>query len=247
MPIFETRSFPPPSLVGVPIEYIIDQLHKLAPGYWDHPETADCTIIVPVPHYKPRLHHHEPEPLASPVPTYDATGRRATEPCINIMPRLTMNLHTDYLLAHSTFLRTILSDASPIDLINPSPSLTSASLRTPSGNYTIPPDRLPRLMPSSTARHPVLYVPVPDPSSVHLLIHWMYFGDTTLIRDALRRRVIHWEGIARNVEYLGLPSDIKVFLGSGMGFRRAIGLTLRTRAPVIPTPTLSVVAMTIAK
>lgn len=41
----------------------------------------------------------------------------------------------------------------------------------------------------------------------------MYFGDTTLIRNALRRRVIYWEGIARNVEYLGLPSDIKVFLG----------------------------------
>ncbi len=44
MPAFEPRSFPPPSLAGVPVEYIIEQLHTLAPGYWNHPETADCTL-----------------------------------------------------------------------------------------------------------------------------------------------------------------------------------------------------------
>lgn len=41
----------------------------------------------------------------------------------------------------------------------------------------------------------------------------MYFGQTALMEDCLNRGVVHWEGIARNVEYLGLPTDIKVFLG----------------------------------
>lgn len=44
MPSFEPRAFPPPSLTGVPIEYIIGQLHNFATQYWDKPETADCTI-----------------------------------------------------------------------------------------------------------------------------------------------------------------------------------------------------------
>lgn len=42
--LFTPRAFPPPSLTGVPVEYIIDQLHNLAPHYWDKPDTADCTI-----------------------------------------------------------------------------------------------------------------------------------------------------------------------------------------------------------
>lgn len=44
MPSFEPRAFPPPSLTGVPIEYIVGQLHNFAAQYWDKPETADCTI-----------------------------------------------------------------------------------------------------------------------------------------------------------------------------------------------------------
>jgi hypothetical protein len=44
MPSFEPRTFPPPSLTGVPIEYIVGQLHNFATQYWDKPETADCTI-----------------------------------------------------------------------------------------------------------------------------------------------------------------------------------------------------------
>ena len=41
---FVPRPFPPPSLANVPVEYIIDQLHNLAPHYWSKPETADCSI-----------------------------------------------------------------------------------------------------------------------------------------------------------------------------------------------------------
>ena len=41
----------------------------------------------------------------------------------------------------------------------------------------------------------------------------MYFGNMSALEDALQRRVIHWDGLARNVEYLGMPEEIKRFLG----------------------------------
>ena len=41
---FVPRPFPPPALADVPLEYIIDQLRRLAPHYWSRPETSDCTI-----------------------------------------------------------------------------------------------------------------------------------------------------------------------------------------------------------
>lgn len=42
----------------------------------------------------------------------------------------------------------------------------------------------------------------------------MYFGDFTFIQECLHQGSIQWEGIARNVEYLGLSADIKIFLGN---------------------------------
>ena len=39
----------------------------------------------------------------------------------------------------------------------------------------------------------------------------------TYIEDCLARGSITWEGIVRNVEYLGLREDIKVFLGRWWG------------------------------
>jgi hypothetical protein len=41
---FVPRPFPPPALTGVPLEYIVDSLRKLAPRYWNNTETADCSI-----------------------------------------------------------------------------------------------------------------------------------------------------------------------------------------------------------
>ena len=41
----------------------------------------------------------------------------------------------------------------------------------------------------------------------------MYFGDTTALDNALQRRVIRWDGLAQNVEYLGMPEELKRYLG----------------------------------
>ncbi|KAG2147266.1 hypothetical protein BD769DRAFT_726004 [Suillus cothurnatus] len=208
---FAPRPFPPPSLTDVPHEYIIDQLRTLASHYWDRPQTADCTIIVPVPHHRPRPAHDSPvtssdsSPESLPRVQVD-TGRRASEPTIHAVPRIKLRLHMDYLCSHSTLLRGLFSGASPNDLIHAG---TTQPRHPP---LHVPESRLPCLLPSPPS-HPTLFLPVPDPSSIHLIFHWMYFGQTALMEDYLNRGVVHWEGIARNVEYLGLPTDIKVFLG----------------------------------
>lgn len=143
-------------------------------------------------------------------------------------------LHMDYLSAHSTLLRGLFSGASPLDLI---PSTASSPQTTPRGSFfhlPIRPDRyptspkpsaarglpiaplLPRLLPSSPSC-PTIYLPVPDPSSLRLLIHYMYFGSTTYIEDALDEGTVTWEGLARNVEFLGMGTEIKVCLGGWYG------------------------------
>ncbi|PPQ98829.1 hypothetical protein CVT24_003383 [Panaeolus cyanescens] len=213
MPSFDQRPFPPPALEHVPIEYITRQLHDLANDFWDKPETADCTIIVPFPHANGRP--EVPGLAAASIiePTYSyatnfegvTAGRRATQPPLNAVPRMSLPLHMDYLSAHSSFLRGLFSGAIALDLM--------FSSTPPKSTNGVPPDRLPRLMPCSPD-HPIVLLPVPDPTSLYLLIHWMYFGDFTLIQQCLLNGSIQWEGIARNVEYLGLNADIKIFLGN---------------------------------
>ncbi|KAH9050626.1 hypothetical protein EDB84DRAFT_1448044 [Lactarius hengduanensis] len=216
---FVPRPFPPPSLTGVPLEYIIDSLRKLAPRYWNNTETADCSIVYPlgnrpsgfptrdlgvsnVPRTEVLPNPHDPSGI----------GRRLTAPSLNSEGvRVLMKLHIDYLSAQSTLLRALFSGSSPLDLIHP----TTQPVPDIAGRSSISASlgsRLPRLLPSSSD-HPIVYLPVPDASSFPYLVTWMYFGDTSALEDALQRRVIHWDGLARNVEYLGMPEEIKRFLG----------------------------------
>lgn len=116
----------------------------------------------------------------------------------------------DFLSAHSSYLRGLFSGACPLDLMYTA-SLPSTTSHPLFANTPIPANRLPRLMPCSPD-HPIIFLPIPDPTSFHLLTHWMYFGDTSYIADCLCKGIIQWEGIARNVEYLGLSPEIKLFL-----------------------------------
>ncbi|KAF8891185.1 hypothetical protein BD779DRAFT_1670834 [Infundibulicybe gibba] len=209
---FIPRPFPPPSLAGVPAEYIIEQLHNLAPHYWDKSQTADCTIIIPVPHPHGRSLHSVPshfplESLPSVSSTHDKAGlnRRATEPITNAIPRIKFKLHMDYLSAHSSYLRGLFSGASPIDLLHSPctkhPRVNSMSLPTAFLVYF-------PLLPS------ILF------STFQYRIHHHSTSSCTgcTLAHLPHRRLPSsgnhpMGGIARNVEYLGLPNDIKVFLG----------------------------------
>ncbi|KAH9981152.1 hypothetical protein BGW80DRAFT_1247926 [Lactifluus volemus] len=219
---FVPRPFPPPSLVGVPHEYIVDSLRRLAPQYWNDTETTDCSIVYPVDNYPSGVIAHgqsAPTLNAEVLPnSHDPSslGRRLTAPNLNREPmRVLMKLHIDYLSAQSTLLRALFSGSSPLDLIQPAAQLApqgAGPSSRPSISASVA-SRLPRLLPS-TADHPIVYLPIPDASSFPYLVTWMYFGETNGIEDALQRHVIRWDGLARNVEYLGMPEEIKRFLGS---------------------------------
>ncbi len=45
----------------------------------------------------------------------------------------------------------------------------------------------------------------------------MYFGKTTYLQECLNSGAIRWEGLVRNVEFLGMRTEIKVFLGRWYG------------------------------
>jgi len=122
-----------------------------------------------------------------------------------------MKLHIDYLSAQSTLLRALFSGSSPLDLIHPAAQPAPQVAARPSISASVA-SRLPRLLPSAPD-HPIVYLPIPDPSSLPHLVTWMYFGDNGALEDALQRHVIRWDGLARNVEYLGMPEELKRFLG----------------------------------
>ncbi|KAI0078116.1 hypothetical protein K474DRAFT_1674297 [Panus rudis PR-1116 ss-1] len=231
MPTFVPRPFPPPALANVPVEYIVDQLHSLAPNYWSKPETADCTIIVPLPTLKQSGTEQVSRPSSKTSDSFPMlVDQRESSSSPRHASRMVMKLHMDYLSSQSKLLRGIFSGASPIELCQEQsgastpmphsfarhhchPAQEACSTHTPRN----PPfTGLPRILPSSSS-HPVLLLPVPDPSSLRLLIHYIYFGSTVYLEEALDNGEINWEGLARNVEFLGMGVEIKVFLGRWYG------------------------------
>lgn len=124
-----------------------------------------------------------------------------------------LQLHVDYLSTHSSYIRALLNGTNPLDLVRTSTTMDTSNGSRSDYRYSVPANRLPRLLPGPP-NHPTLYLPVPDPSSFRLIAHWMYFGSTTLIEECLYKKVVHWEGLARNVEYLGVSSELKLFLRS---------------------------------
>ena len=124
----------------------------------------------------------------------------------------------DYLCAHSALFRGLLSGASAFDLaVDASTARPGSPMSAPSPalsrQSSVSSLRLPAILPSSTPTHPVVHLPIPDPASFHHLVHYIYFGSTSFIEDALEKGDLTWEGLARNVEYLQMGTEIKQFLG----------------------------------
>ncbi|KAG9033415.1 hypothetical protein FRB95_014863 [Tulasnella sp. JGI-2019a] len=112
--------------------------------------------------------------------------------------------------------------------ISPSPSSAPPN-PFPHSFFRFSPHRYPRVIqpPSATpaptatapgappAPHvgPTIILPVPDPASFPILIHYMYHGSMDPIERSLKDGTVTWEGLVRNVEYLGLREEVKRFLG----------------------------------
>jgi len=44
-------------------------------------------------------------------------------------------------------------------------------------------------------------------------VHYIYYGTFTYIEECLHRGIVTWEGLIRNVEYLGMRMELKACLG----------------------------------
>ncbi|EJD02230.1 uncharacterized protein FOMMEDRAFT_109473 [Fomitiporia mediterranea MF3/22] len=218
-----TRPFPPPALVGVPLPYILEQLHNLAVTYWDKPQTADCTIIVPI---VPQRHfaRNSTDCSSNNIFGPSGSGRLATEPVppMTRPTRMTSKLHLDYLLAQSSLFRDLFSGRPLSESMAPtcpdSPNTPPALPRV-----ALPPHRRPHIMPSVPS-HPIVYLPLPDPSSFPHLVHFMYFGTFEVLESALDAGTVQWADVVRNVEYLGMRSRVKAFLGRWYSQRMGPGV-----------------------
>ncbi|KAG8715727.1 hypothetical protein FRC08_010232 [Ceratobasidium sp. 394] len=197
----------PDALSHIPIEYIIDRLRTMAPYYWHRPETTNCTIIVPTESLRmfSRVANGHTSVAGTSVngPPSIRDSRRSSAPTAGSRQPIRVRLHQDYLTAQSALFRNLFSH-SAITHLDPAqsgsrPLFTFSSLRHP--RMTGP------------AHNPTVLLPVPDHASFALLVHYLYFGDTRTIEQALRTGTVTWEGCVRNVEYLGLRDEIKRFLG----------------------------------
>lgn len=117
-------------------------------------------------------------------------------------------LHLDYLLAQSSLFRDLFSGRVDDNGRPESPNTPPAVPRS-----MLPPHRQPCIMPQSTPSHPIIHLPLPDPSSFPHLVHFMYFGTFDALKSALDSGVVQWADVVRNVEYLGMRSRVKAFLG----------------------------------
>lgn len=131
----------------------------------------------------------------------------------------------DYLSSQSSLLRALFGGASALDLM----SSAAASSSSPEARSLRQPNNIPYTLPCPPD-HPIIFLPLPDPSSFQLLVHWMYFGSTKPIEKALNSGAITWDGLARNVEYLDIRDDLRVFLGRWYGKWRLHGLA---RSPLL--------------
>lgn len=210
----------------IPVQYIVDQLHRLGPFYWHKPETTDCTIQVPIDQRRlSRAPNFDfPGGLNTGVLNANLDVRRGSAPVssqTNPTPRsfTTLKLHQFYLTSQSSLLRALFSGSSAIGLVS-AQSSSAAGHRTINvqgiGRRDSTPSlaRIPRLLPSS-AHHPTLYLPLPDPASFPHIVHYLYFGSPAFIEEALSLGRIRWDGVVRNVEYLGLFEE-----EAGTGIRR---------------------------
>ncbi|KAJ1309169.1 hypothetical protein OPQ81_004840 [Rhizoctonia solani] len=206
-PISPTTGLPD-ALAHIPIDYVIDRLRSMAPYYWHRPETTNCTIIVPTESLRmfsrvANGHSAVAGTSSAGPPGAIRDARRSSAPNAGARQPIRVRLHQDYLTAQSALFRNLFSH-STITHLDPAsagnrPLFTFSSLRQP--RMTGP------------AHNPTVLLPVPDHASFALLVHYLYFGDTRTIENALRTGTVTWEGCVRNVEYLGLRDEIKRFLG----------------------------------
>ncbi|ADV23651.1 hypothetical protein I305_01638 [Cryptococcus gattii E566] len=138
----------------------------------------------------------------------DVSGRRGSLPAHNQLEQcLVFPLHKDYLTTQSTLFYNLIRSATA--------HVTTPTQRDQYGRlvWQSPVYRGAKVLPTKHGRQRVLYVPLPDPSSFGVLLHWLYWHDVSHFNHCLSRGFATWQGVIRNIEYLGLDSEIKLLAG----------------------------------
>ncbi|KAK8854496.1 hypothetical protein IAR55_003234 [Kwoniella newhampshirensis] len=120
---------------------------------------------------------------------------------------LSFPAHRDYLTPQSTMFHTLLN--------SPAGRSRGPIPRDAEGRlvWDTPIIKGAKVMPTQPGQPKALYVPLPDPDSFLVCLHWMYWHDRDYINHCLSSSTITWQGFVRNIDYLGLDEDIKRITG----------------------------------
>ncbi|WVW85233.1 hypothetical protein I302_107271 [Kwoniella bestiolae CBS 10118] len=155
----------------------------------------------------------KPDVLSSSVTTMEGnrniTGsRRGSLPGGNQLEQcLVFPLHKDYLTTQSVLFRTLLNSQAA-HLPNPPPRDQEGRLI-----FQSPVIRGAKVLPTKSDRPKALYVPLPDPASFGVILHWLYWHDADHFNHCLSKGLVTWQGVIRNIEYLSLDNEIKLLAG----------------------------------
>lgn len=162
----------------------------------------NAATVVPDQSQTPKSDGGQRSAATSPHPGPGTPTRRYPQPTDSIkqdeggsskVPAMSYAVHRDYLIPQSSLLRTVLCDGLP----KGSPELKGC-----------------QVLPFSSLHGPrPIWVPVPDPESFAVLVHWMYWGDVAAVESALNSGTINWRGMVANIEYLGLDDRTKRVVG----------------------------------
>ncbi|WVQ79763.1 hypothetical protein IAT38_001863 [Cryptococcus sp. DSM 104549] len=139
----------------------------------------------------------------------DVSGRRGSMPggYNHLEQCIVFPLHRDYLTTQSTLFRALFSSPSA-HMATPTPRDKNGRLLWQSPVY-----RGARLLPTKAERAKAVYVPLPDPASFGVILHWLYWHDANHFNHCLSKGLVTWQGVIRNIEYLGLDHEIKYLAG----------------------------------
>ncbi|WVN86115.1 uncharacterized protein L203_101276 [Cryptococcus depauperatus CBS 7841] len=139
---------------------------------------------------------------------WSKTGRRGSLPGTEQFEQcLVFPLHRDYLVPQSSLFHALLS--------NVTAQLTTPTQRDQQGRlvFNSPVYRGARVSPARTKGKTAIYVPLPDPNSFGVILHWLYWHDTNYFNQCLSKGSVAWQGVVKNIEYLGLDNEIKSLAG----------------------------------
>ncbi|KAI5453160.1 hypothetical protein NCC49_006188 [Naganishia albida] len=143
---------------------------------------------------------HIPVPVGTAEPEPD-NGRKI----------LSFMLHRDYLVTQSTLFHKLLDpNYASNDAVPPQTEPTKIPLTAPSTYSSFSEKEGGDFAGVATT----VWLPIPDPNSFQVLAHWLYWGDSSNLEEALARNHVTWQGLIKNIEYLGLDNRIKRVLGS---------------------------------